>query len=118
MLQDDETLLQSVDLTELCRIHLPDHDVIFLEYSCSEDDFTGSDDDSNAEDYYQNDYPDEGELSDADYDDNSDDDELGDEDGNFMYRRYASLEDLSYDEEYEYTNRNSLLCRDDPEDDD
>lgn len=120
MLQDDETLLQTVDLTELCRIHLPDHEVIFLEYSCSEDDFTGSDDDSNAEDYYQNDYPDEDELSDADFDDNSDDDELGDElgdeDGNFMYKRYASLEDLSYDEEYEYTNRNAGLYRDDPVD--
>jgi hypothetical protein len=112
MLQDDEALLQTVDLTEVCRIHLPDHEVIFLDYSGSEDDVSGSDNDSNAEDYYQNDYPDEDALSDTNYDENGDDDELDDEDGNFMYRRYASLDDLSYDEEYEYTNRNSGLYRD------
>lgn len=117
MLQDDEALLQTVDLTGLCRIHLPDHEVIFLDYSCSEDDLSDSDNDSNAEDYYQNDYPDEDNFSDADYDENGENDELDYQDGNFMYRRYASLEDLSYDEEYEYTNRNSGFYRDGPDTD-
>lgn len=74
-----DVLSEEMDLATLSRIHLPNKEIIFLEYSCSEEetDEDEEDEDSNAESFYQNDYPDEddddGDES-SDYDNDDDDD--------------------------------------------
>lgn len=91
-----------VDLTDVCRVIIPAEELILLDNSSAEEDDVYSEDDSNAEDYYRNEYPDETDGSEDFFDDDSDscgsfhvkrDYGSSDEDGSSRYRRYESEND-------------------------